>query len=252
LRHVLGLSEAQLLVRDRAAVPATAASRFEELLSRRLAGEPVAYLLGEQEFYGRSFAVDPRVLIPRPETEHLIEACLALGLARNARILDVGTGSGCVAVTLACELPDAHIIATDIELGALVVATFNTTRHGVRGRVDLVRASLVAGLRLESVDAVVTNPPYISPDEISELSREISDYEPHRALFSADGGLDTIARLLEELEPLRDAIPVALEIGKDQAPSVQRLAGEHGFRVETVQRDYSGHDRIVVLKRRRE
>lgn len=252
LGFVLEYSEPQLLAHDTDEVGVAEMERFEHLLARRLAGEPVAYLTGVREFYGRAFHVDDRVLIPRPETEHLVAACLALELASNARILDVGTGSGCVAVTLACELPEARVSATDAELGALMVAAGNATRLGVRNRVALVRTNLAAGVLLESIDAVVANLPYLSPDDALEISSEISDYEPHRALFAPDGGLAAISRLLEQLEPLRDAIPVALEIGKDQAPSVQQLATEHGFRIETVQRDYSGHDRVVVLRRRRD
>src|SRR5262249_44965248 len=122
LGAVLGLTEAQAMARDDQAVPPAAAARFEALLERRPAGEPVAYRLGSREFYGRRFAVDPRVLIPRPETEHVVEAALALALPPAPRILDVGTGSGCLAVTLALELPGAFAAAGDLSPGALAVA----------------------------------------------------------------------------------------------------------------------------------
>jgi UDP-N-acetylglucosamine 1-carboxyvinyltransferase len=175
---VLGLSEAQVLARGRQPAGATAQRLFLALLERRLGGEPVAYLLGEREFYGRSFAVDRRVLVPRPETEHLVEAALAARLPRSPRILDLGTGSGCLAVTLALELPAARLVATDLSPGALAVAAANVRRWGVEGRVGLAAADLFAGLDLAAFDLVVSNPPYIDRREAPTLSPEVVDFEP--------------------------------------------------------------------------
>ncbi|HVR07812.1 MAG TPA: peptide chain release factor N(5)-glutamine methyltransferase, partial [Thermoanaerobaculia bacterium] len=181
LGAVLGLTEAQAMARDDQAVPAAAAARFEALLARRLAGEPVAYLLGGREFYGRRFAVDQRVLIPRPETEHVVEAALALALPAAPRILDVGTGSGCLAVTLALELRGATVTAADLSPGALAVAAGNARRHGVAGRVAAVASDLTVAFDLGGFDLVVSNPPYVDPADAPGLSPEVCKFEPHLA-----------------------------------------------------------------------
>lgn len=250
LGHVLGLDEARLLAHDRDEVDAESRRRFQALLERRLKGEPVAYLTGEREFYGRRFMVDRRVLIPRPETEHLVEAALRVSLPPAPRILDVGTGSGCVAVTLACELPESRLIATDSQPGALAVAATNAVRHGVRDRVRLICADLTTSLRLEAIDLVVTNPPYIAPGEASTLSPEITGYEPHAALFAAGDGTATFERLFRQLQALRPQTRVVVEIGADQASSVQKIGERHGLSFEELRTDYAGRDRIVVLTRR--
>ncbi len=182
LGRVLGLSEAQLLARDREPMAADAAARFEALLARRLAGEPVAYLTGEKEFWGRPFRVDRRVLIPRPETEHVVEAALAERLPERPRLLDVGTGSGCLAVTLALELPGARVAATDLSPAALALAAANARALGAGARVSFLAADLAAGLDLGAFDLVVSNPPYIDPAELPELSPEVCAFEPRLAL----------------------------------------------------------------------
>ncbi len=148
----------------------------------------MAYLTGEREFFGRSFRVDHRVLIPRPETEHLIEIALALPLPERARVLDVGTGSGAIATTLAVERPGWRLVATDLSLGALAVARGNAARQGVGARVLAVGADLLAGLELGDFDLVVSNPPYIDPQDLADLPRDVRDWEPRLALVSPGGG----------------------------------------------------------------
>lgn len=249
LGHVLGWREAQVIARDAEPVAAELAARFEALLERRLRGEPVAYLLGEREFYGRPFAVDPRVLIPRPETEHLVETALAQTLPAQPRILDIGTGSGCLAVTLARELPAARVAATDVSLGALAVAAANVRRHGVGERVSLVAADLVAGLDLGAFDLVVSNPPYVDPAQLPELSVEVHGFEPHGALFAADAGLAVLRRLLAAGADLRPGVPLLLEIGKGQVEAVAGGAAAAGLEVAEVVADYAGIPRTVVLWR---
>src|SRR3954471_4523721 len=173
LGHVLGLSEARVIARQETEVPPETERRFRDLLARRLTGEPVAYLIGEREFWGRPFAVDSRVLIPRPETEHVVEVALQERLPERPWVLDVGTGSGILAVTLALEIPGARTVATDLSPGALAVAAQNARRLGATVR--LVRTDLTAGLDLARFDLVVSNPPYIDPEDAPSLSPEVRD-----------------------------------------------------------------------------
>jgi len=254
LGHVLGLSEAQVLAREESAVPAEAEERFRALLARRLAGEPVAYLKGEREFWGRPFLVDSRVLIPRPETEHLIEVAIEVALAGPLPaapwILDVGTGSGILAVTLALEIPGARLVATDLSPGALAVAAGNARRHGVRGRVRLAALDLTAGLDLARFDLVVSNPPYVDRSEAAEMSPEVCEHEPHLALFPPGAGDAVLARLLAQCSELRPGVSLAVEIGRGQLDAVRRHAAAAGLEVAGVREDYAGIPRTVLLRRR--
>ena len=251
LARVLGRGEASVLAHGEEEVPAAAAERFGALLERRLAGEPVAYLFGEREFYGRPFAVDRRVLVPRPETEHLIEAALALDLPPRPRVVDVGTGSGAIAVTLALELPGARLLATDISPGALAVARTNVGRHGVAGRVTLMGADLATALDLTRIDLVVSNPPYIGPAAAPSLSVEVTGFEPHVALFAPRGGRAVIERLLDEAAGLRAGRHLLMEIGHDQGDWLTAAAGEHkAWQLLDLVRDYATIPRVAVLRRR--
>jgi release factor glutamine methyltransferase len=255
LGHVLGLSEARLLSHDERRLAGAEEEAFRALLARRLTGEPVAYLLGEREFFGRPFAVDPRVLIPRPETEHLVEAVLALPLSARARVLDVGVGSGAIAVTLALERPRWRLAATDVALGALAVARANTRRLGAR--VGLLGADLAGGVDLATIDLLVSNPPYIAPEEAEGLSPEVTRFEPAGALFAGPEGrtvegrgAGTVGALLRRAEDLRSGAWVALEIGHRQMPAARRLAATGPWVLEREVTDYSGFDRVAVLRRR--
>lgn len=254
LGHVLGLSEARVLARDSEAVQPEAEEAFRALLERRLAGEPVAYLLGEREFFGRRFRVDPRVLIPRPETEHLVEAVLALDLPADARVLDVGTGSGAIAVTLALERPGWRVVATDLSPAALVAARENARRLGPRSECSpglrLAAADLVAGLRLETFDLLVSNPPYVALEEAAALSPEVWDFEPDGALFSGPpSGTRIASLLLERAAALPSRAPVVLEIGYGQLEALRAAAARYGRRVARMVPDYAGIPRVVVLTR---
>ncbi len=249
LGRVLGLSEAEVLARDDRRVEPPDAERFRSLLERRLRGEPVAYLLGEREFFGRPFAVDPRVLIPRPETEHLIEEALALELPAAPRILDVGTGSGAIAVTLALELPAARVTAVDLSPAALAVAAANAHRHGVADRVRLAALDLAVGLRLGSFDLVVSNPPYVDPADRADLSPEIRDFEPAIALVAPGSGESVLVRLLSELDDLAPGTPLLLEIGQGQAGRLETLAAGSLFELRCLRLDLAGIPRIATLTR---
>lgn len=250
LGHVLGLSEAQVLARPEREVPAVAAARYEALVERRLSGEPVAYLTGVKEFWGRPFAVDRRVLIPRPETEHLVEAALALPLGPGARILDVGTGSGCLAVTLALERPGARVFATDASPAALAVAAGNARRLGAR--VCFAAADRYAGLELGRFDLVVSNPPYIDPGEAGGLSVEITGFEPPSALFPAGErrqGDAMLADLIQGAAALPSGATLLLEIGRGQLAAVERHAAPSPLHVAALIDDYAGIARVVRLVR---
>lgn len=251
LGRALGLSEAQILARDDRPVDPRDAGRYREWIERRTGGEPVAYILGEREFYGRVFHVDSRVLIPRPETEHLIEQALRVSLPTRPRILEIGVGSGCIAVTLACELPFARVVATDLSAGALTVARGNAKRLGAADRVGLVRTDLFAGIAPESIDLLVSNPPYVDRAEGAEMSPEVCNFEPHLALFPpGGGGLETIARLLESAAALRPGTRVLLEIGRGQLAALETLARAAGFDLLAAPSDYAGIPRVAVLARR--
>jgi release factor glutamine methyltransferase len=231
-------------------VPPEGERRFRDLLERRLRGEPVAYLLGEREFFGRVFRVDSRVLIPRPETEHVVEATLAEALPASPRILDVGTGSGCLAVTLALERPGSRVVATDLSLGALAVAAGNARRLGAADRVSFVHTDLTDGLDLSRFDLVVSNPPYVDLGETPEISPEIIHYEPHLALFPPGGGDEILARLIASCGALRPGTVLAVEIGRGQLDAARQYAEAAGFDLKGVRQDYSGIPRVVVLRRR--
>jgi release factor glutamine methyltransferase len=248
LGHVLGLSEAQVLARPERAVEAPAAARFEALVERRLGGEPVAYLTGVKEFYGRPFAVDPRVLIPRPETEHVIEAALAAPLPSRPRILDLGTGSGCLAVTLALELPGARVVATDASPAALAVAAANARRLGAAG-VRCAAADRYVGLDLAAFDLVVANPPYIDPADAASLSPEITGFEPHAALFAPGRGEAMLADLIAGAAALRPGAWLVVEIGRGQLQALRRHAAPAGLHVAAVIDDYAGIPRAIRLER---
>jgi release factor glutamine methyltransferase len=251
LGRVLGFSEAQVLARDERPVDPANEERYLDWIERRAGGEPVAYLLGEREFYGRVFRVDPRVLIPRPETEHLIEEALKTPLPPRPRILEVGVGSGCIAVTLACELPSARIVATDLSAGALAVARTNAARLETADRVSLVRTDLFAGIVPEGIDLLVSNPPYVDRNEAAEMSPEVCNFEPHLALFPpGGGGVETIARLLASAAALRPGVRVLLEIGRGQLEAVESSVRSAGFDLLAAQPDYAGIPRVAVLVRR--
>lgn len=244
---VLGLGEAQVRARGEQAVADGDAERLRQLARRRARGEPMAYLLGQREFYGRTFRVDPRVLVPRPETEHLVEAALALPNPTAPKVLDVGTGSGCLAITLALEIPGARALATDLSLGALVVCRTNARQLGAR--VSTVACDLGDALRLDRFDLVVSNPPYVAPE--APLSVEVRDHEPATALFADDQGRAILRSLLDQAEALRPGVPLLFEIGHDQADWLrQAIDRRPHLALRGFHRDLAGFERIVELVRR--
>jgi release factor glutamine methyltransferase len=252
LARVLGIGEAQVLAYGEREVPAEAAARFRALIERRIGGEPVAYLFEEREFYGRSFFVDRRVLIPRPETEHLVEEALAIAPSLPSRpwLLDIGTGSGCLAVTLALEIPGARAVAVDLSPGALAVASHNARRLGASDRVLPAGADLTLGLDLSRFDLVVSNPPYVDRADAPAMSPEVCMFEPHMALFAPGSGDSVYARLLGQCAGLRPGVRILLELGFGQLETVVRHAEAAGLETVGARNDYAGIPRVLVLRHR--
>ena len=219
--------------------------RVRELVKRRLAGEPVAYLVGEKEFWSLPFAVDSRVLIPRPDTETLVQTALELARASGAgRIVDVGTGSGAVAVVLTKELPEAQVIATDVSEGALEIAAGNAQRHDVAERVQFVLGDLLAPVEAP-VELVVSNLPYIPSGDMAALSAEVKR-EPAGALDGGEEGLALIERLVNEAwAKLVSGGALVMEHGFDQGERVRALLTQAGYETPTTVRDLAGHPRVT-------
>lgn len=249
LGHVLG-TKAPAPLEDSGKLPPDRQQRFLDLWRRRLAGEPVQYLIGEWDFYGRTFQTDGRALIPRPETEHLVEE--ALRAAPDARRgIDLGCGSGVVAITLARELPRARLVAIDASIGALALARQNALRHGVTDRVAFVGSDWTKGLAGPRFDLAVSNPPYVAASDAGSLPPEVADWEPASALFAGKDGLSEIRALLSVLPPrLAEGAPFLFELGFGQRDAVEAevaLRPEWDFRWFVP--DLSGIPRVCVVRR---
>jgi release factor glutamine methyltransferase len=229
LLHIIRRNRAALLARWNEVLDAEEASLYVEFIARRLAGEPIQYIFGETEFYGLPFQVSRDVLIPRPETEHLVEHVLELaGRFTQPRIADVGAGSGAIAVTLAAKLPDAHLTAIDLSAPALAIAEENAKRNGVAIR--FLRGDLLSPVARERFEIVVSNPPYVPRADLATLSVEVRDYEPALALFAGDDGLEVYRRLIPAaFEVLAPGGFLALEIGYGQSPAIAALLSDAGF-----------------------
>lgn len=251
LAEVLGVSEVGLMAADDQQIGADLQRRFEQLVERRGEREPIAYLVGRREFYGRTFQVDSRVLVPRPETEHLVALALALPLPLNAEVLDVGTGSGAIGVTLAAERPGWRVVATDISIGAVAVARANAVSLGVAARMRFAIADLIDPIRLGDFDLLVSNPPYVDPEELPWLSRTVRDYEPTVALVSPGGGNQTTERLLRSALEMKPGSHLVVEMGLGRLPALAEAAEQiGGWEVVSVGTDLAGIERDVVFRRR--
>src|ERR1700760_1641651 len=225
--HVTGSSRAELMTHPERELTERQQEHYQAAIARRARHEPVQHILGTQEFYGRSFIVNRLVLIPRPETEHLVEAVLAIRPAPRY-ILDVGTGSGILAITLALELPDAAVIATDISPAALAVAQQNARVLNAADHVRFVRSDLFEELRGERFDCIVSNPPYVANGE--NLEPQVREYEPAAALFAGEDGLAIYRRLIPQaFEHLEGGGYLLLEIGHGQRDALRELLAQGGF-----------------------
>ncbi len=300
LMHTLGRDRAWMYAHVEEPLADAESEKFFALIARRAAGEPTQYLTGKQEFWGLEFEVTPAVLIPRPETEHVMEVALARlgerglkihmdsGAPREKlRVADVGTGSGCLAVALACELPHADVYATDISAPALEVAQRNSARHNVADRVYFLQCDLMDALlqaKSQTVgarhavpavstaaasalsaaapvsaspeslfDVIVSNPPYVSLEEAPHLQREVRDHEPHQALFGGRTGVEIYGQLIEQARDLlRDRGILVIELGHDSAEYVRGIFDEQsGWTKVAITMDLAGIPRVLAAERAR-
>jgi len=285
LMHALGRDRAWIYSHPEESLDPATAEKFLALIARRVAGEPVQYLTGKQEFWGLEFEVTPAVLIPRPETEHVMEVALArlgergikihmdTGAPREKlRVADVGTGSGCLAVALACELPHAEVFATDISAPALEIARRNAARHGVADRIHFLQCDLLTGVTnadspivgarhavpastrdASQFDLIVSNPPYIARNEAAQLQREVRDHEPHTALFGGTTGVEIYQRLIDQARGLlRDRGILVLELGYDSAEHVRAIFdAQPAWTNIAITMDLAGIPRVLAAERAR-
>ncbi len=273
LMHALGRDRTWLYTNPESVLDVDAVGAYFALVARRAAGEPTQYLTRKQEFWGLDFEVTPAVLIPRPETEHVVEVALERLGARGIkidvitgapspklRVADVGTGSGCLAVVLARELPHAEITATDISATALEVARRNAARHAVSGQIHFLRTDLLEACLDEPrstshesrpFDLIVSNPPYIANNESATLAREVRDHEPHAALFGGPMGVEIYSRLIEQAGALlRPSGILVLELGYNSADEVRKMfhVQRHWANV-SITNDLAGIPRVLAAER---
>lgn len=261
-RTQLGWSHAHWLGYSDDDAPAGFAMAFDTLIARRAAREPVSQIVGSREFYGREFRVTRDVLTPRPETELIIEHALAWLTAYGSRltaddsrltirprVVDVGTGSGCLAVTLALEHPAADIVATDVSAAALAIARENAARHRVADRIEFRETSLLDGVDAP-LDLIVSNPPYVPEADRASLMPEVRDFEPGLALFAGPDGLDVIRQLVPAAAgALAPGGALIMEIGHGQADAVTAIIAAAGLTLDQIARDLQGIPRVVIARR---
>jgi release factor glutamine methyltransferase len=250
LQAATGLTREDIILQPGRSVPAREVQRFEALIERRARREPVSRILEEREFYGRTFKVTAETLDPRPDTETLIDVALAL-MPHGARMLDLGTGTGAIAVTLLAERPDATAVATDLSPAALTVAAANAERAGVAERLGLIRGNWfepVSGV----FDIIVSNPPYIPAGDIAGLSPDVRNFDPMLALLGGADGLDPYRAISVHAAPhLAEAGHVLVEIGAGQADEVEAIFAAAGFGSPERHKDLGGHERCLAFGRSR-
>lgn len=256
LAEVLGTSRVDLYINFEQPLRRAEIDRYRELVKRRAKGEPAAYILGRAGFRNLTLKVSPRVLIPRPETEQVVDVALKLLKGREWKrppaVLDLGTGSGAIAISIAAEFPDAEVTATDADADALSLAEANALAAGVAARVSFAVSDLFEALDpVATFDLIICNPPYIADEEWDSLPPDVRDYEPEAALRGGPGGLDYYRRLAPEAHQfLKPRGLLVLEIGHTQGPAVTELLEEAGrFESIEVLKDYAGRNRVVVAHR---
>jgi release factor glutamine methyltransferase len=248
LGRVLKLDRIGLIMQSERPLSTAELAAFRELFKRRRLGEPVAYLLGEREFYGISLRVDARVLIPRPDSERLVEVALERTRARSmlGNALDLCTGSGCVAIAFARQRPTWNVTASDISADALQLATENAHRTGAIRNLRLVLGSLFAAVSGQRFDLITANPPYIATAELLTLPVDVRDFEPRLALDGGTDGLDLVREIAAQApSQLAAGGVLALEIGADQGPATLGILEAYGYQELQLARDLGGRDRVV-------
>jgi release factor glutamine methyltransferase len=249
LMHALACDRAYLYAHPEREITPDEQARYEVVLAERAGGKPSQYITGHQEFWGLDFIVSPAVLIPRPETEHVLETVLELAREfARPRIVDVGTGSGCIALSLARELPAAEILAVDISPGALEIARANAVRLQLDHRVDFQERDLLHGFTPASFDFVVSNPPYVAEAEPDKVQREVREFEPRVAVFAGDSGMEAYRLLIPQAhEVLRPGGWLVVEIGFSIEAAVRDLLRD--WREVQVTADLQGIPRVVAARK---
>ena len=252
LTFVLARERSYLYAHPERQLTADEHTRYEEVIRERARGCPTQYITGHQEFWGLDFIVTPAVLIPRPETEHLVETVLELAQRRwpdeKLRLIDIGTGSGCIALALANELPHAEIHACDISLPALEVAKINAARLGLEQRVQFRHSDLLSAYTGEKFDLVISNPPYVGESEADKVQKQVREFEPRTAVFSGREGLDIYRRLIPAAyDALRPEGWLVMEIGFSTEQKIKNLLG-HFTQIHTTA-DLQGIPRVVAAPR---
>jgi release factor glutamine methyltransferase len=248
VREVLGLSLTDFVLQKDKLLPPEQLSELMQKAQRRASGEPLAYIVGYQDFFKQRFVVSPAVLIPRADTEVLVEEALKI-LPPPQRCLDLGTGSGCIGLSLLCEWPQSHLTTIDISLEALQVAKQNAKRLGLLERVDFIGGDVLAQHFTEPFDLIVSNPPYISPGD-SRLEANVISHEPHRALFADEGGLSFYKKWTPWAKShLRDSGWLLFECGDGQAADVHSICLQNGFKNIKIIKDLAFKDRVIVAQK---
>ena len=252
LAFLLGKDRTFMLAHAEDSISAEQELLFEEFLEARAQGEPAQYITGRQDFYGLEFEVTPDVLIPRPETELLVETALKLVEGKEKiSFLDVGTGSGCITVALLSQLPLAHSMAVDVSASALEIAKRNAARHCLADRIEFVLSDCFQSVPEQTFDLIVSNPPYVREDALPTLQREVRDFEPLIALTSGADGLDVIRRLLGDARDyLESGSHLVFEIGYDQHEAVGGLIDAQVWELLDIHQDLQGIPRTVALQKR--
>lgn len=247
LRHIIGKDELYIIINPEELITDEQETKLKEYIEIRNTGMPVAYILKNKDFMGMNFYVDERVLIPRPDTEILVEKVLK-NIKKGARILDIGTGSGAIAVSIAKLTPDTIVTAIDISDDALEVARYNANKLGAK--VNFVKSDLFEHVE-GPFDLIVSNPPYIDEEEMGMLESNVADFEPHLALYGGEDGLDYYRKIIQgSIDFLSQSGILAFEIGYNQAASVSQIMESYGFENIEVLQDYSEKDRVVIGKKR--
>ena len=257
LSSILGLKRIELYTQYSRIVEEEHLAKLHDLVKRAGQHEPIAYLVGKTEFYSIEFDVTPDCLIPRPETELLVQRAIEFLRQRQGphQVCDLCTGCGTIAVAVAKNVPDAKVVATDISEAALGVAARNVKKHGLEERVELIEGDLfeplLPPLDVTQFDLIACNPPYVSAAEYEELEKNVKDYEPRAALYGGQDGLDLYRRICEQVGRfLKPDGALLLEIGCQQGPAVKDLLEQTGlFPIIRIDKDLSGHDRVVTAQR---